>query len=89
MGSIIVIALQMRVVVETVTFVGLVNTRQARKHFLRPRKNISHIVKERKTDIVFEIGHSDVRKPHLQTIEKHGAATYRKSRKRIAGPSLI
>ena len=89
MGRVIVIALQMGVVMKTETFVRLLNTRQAGEHFLRPGKNISHIVKERKTDIVLEIGDSDIWKAHLQTIQKHSAATYRKSRKRVAGPCLI
>ena len=88
-GSIIIIALKMGGVIETEILIGLVEAREARKHLLRPCEHVAHIVKNRKTDVVFKVWHPDVGKPHLQTIEEHSAAAYWETSEWIAGPRLI
>src|ERR1017187_8656580 len=62
---------------------------QAGEHFLRPRKNIAHVLKNRKADVVIQVRHSNVGKPHLQVVEEHRASAHWESRERVAGTCLI
>src|ERR1035437_346446 len=86
--SIIVIAFQVGDLMETKLLVGLVKAPQAGEHFLRPRKNIAHIVKNRKADVIQKVRHSNVWKTHLQIVEEHRAATDGKSGERVAWSCL-
>src|SRR5271157_3204953 len=58
--NIVVIALQVRDLLETELLVRLVKAPQAGEHFLWPRKNVSHIVKNRKADAIQKVRHSNV-----------------------------
>src|ERR1039458_6604612 len=89
MRSIVVIALQVCDLLETEVPVGLMKAPQAGKHFLGPRKNVSHVLKNRKADVVIKVRHPDVWKTHLQIVDEHGAATDGISGKRVAGACLI
>src|SRR5208282_4026558 len=86
---VVVIALQVRVLMETEILVGLVKTPQAGEHFLRPSKNVAHILKNRKADVVIKVRHPDVGKTHFQIVEEYRAATHGKSGERVAWPCLI
>src|ERR1019366_10234807 len=68
--NIVVIALQVRDLMETELLVGLVKAPQAGEHFLWPSKNIAHIVKNRKADVIQKVRHSNVWKTHLQIVEE-------------------
>ena len=83
MGSVIVLAVRPhrerrrhwgRCRLKAELLIGLVKARQAGKHFLRPRKHIAHIMKNRKANAVIKIRHGNVWKTHLQTVEEHSAA---------------
>ena len=87
--SIVVIALQVRVLLKTELLAGLVKAPEAGEHFLWPRKDVAHIVKNRKPDVVLKVRHHNVWKTHLQTVEEHGAAADGISGEGIAWSRLI
>ena len=87
--NIVVIALQVRVVMEAEILIGLVKAPQAGEHFLGPRKNVAHVFKNRKADAFQNIRQSNVWKTHLQVVEEDRAASYGKSGERVARSCLI
>src|SRR5208282_2876060 len=89
MRSIVVIALQVRIRLETELLVGLVKAPQAGEHFLRPRKHVAHVFKNGKADAVQKVRHSNVWKTHLQIVEEYRAAADGKPGERIAWSCLI
>ena len=89
MGDIVVVTLQVCALLQAHVRVGLVPSAYAGKHLLGPGKYIPHIVKNRKADLILEVGYGDAREPQLQIVQKHRAAPDRKPGKRIARSRLI
>ena len=68
MRHIVVVALQMRNYIEAELRVRLVPSPQALNHFLRPGEDISHIVENRKADVVVNKWHWNIGQPQFQRV---------------------
>ena len=74
---------------QTLRWIRLVPAQQALQHVMRRRENVSHIVKDGKTEPLAKIGQRNRRQPQFEIIHKQCRAAHRKARCRIARSRLI